>query len=148
MHNRIIMLVEDNPDDVLLCKQALKNNRVDHQLLVVRDGIEALDYLTGKTGLDGVSGTPLPALVFLDLKLPKMDGLEVLRQIRANSRTRSLIVIIMSCSTEEKDVRESFRIGANSYLRKPVDFREFSNMLRDALHYWMDINVQSYQENH
>jgi two-component system, response regulator len=148
MNNKVIMLVEDNPDDVMLCKQALKNNRVEQQLLVARDGVEAVDFLTGKSGLNGVLNTCMPALVFLDLKLPKMDGLEVLRQLRANNRTRLLIVIILSCSTEEKDVQESFRRGANSYLRKPVDFVEFSNMLRDAIHYWLDMNIQPSQENY
>lgn len=145
MHNQVIMLVEDSPDDVMLCKQALKNACWKHEILVARDGIEALDFLLGKTALEGFNTSFLPALVFLDLKLPKMNGLEVLRQLRANERTRSLIVIVLSCSTEEKDVFESFRNGANSYLRKPVDFKEFSNMLRDALHYWMDINIQPHR---
>ena len=148
MSDKLIMLVEDNPDDVMLCKQALKNNRAQQQFLVARDGVEAIDFLTGKTALEGVLNTHMPDLVFLDLKLPKMDGLEVLRRLRADDRTRSLIVIVLSCSTEEKDVQESFRRGANSYLRKPVDFLEFSNLLRETLHYWLDMNIQPVWGNH
>lgn len=148
MNNKVIMLVEDNPDDLMLCRQALKHSPLEKDMIVARDGIEALEFLTGKSGIDGSTTTPKPALVFLDLKLPKMEGLEVLRHIRANEATRSLIVIILSCSTEEKDVMESFRLGANSYLRKPVDFVEFSNMLRDTLHYWLDLNIQPTQGRH
>lgn len=142
MHNKIIMLVEDNPDDVMLCKQALKNNRIERDVLVARDGVEAVDFLTGKTSLNSATAGQKPALVLLDLKLPKMDGIEVLRRLRSNEGTRSLIVVVLSCSTEEKDVMECFRQGANSYLRKPVDFGEFSNMLRDTLHYWLELNIQ------
>lgn len=142
MHNKIIMLVEDNPDDVMLCKQALKNNGFERDILVARDGVEAIDFLTGKSSLHNATANHTPALVLLDLKLPKMDGIEVLRRLRLNEGTRSLIVIVLSCSTEEKDVMECFRQGANSYLRKPVDYGEFSNMLRDTLHYWLELNIQ------
>lgn len=148
MNDKTIMLVEDNPDDVMLCKQALKINHEERELLIARDGVEAFEYLTGKSRLNGAFNTHMPALVFLDLKLPRMDGLEVLRQLRADDRTRSLIVIVLSCSTEENDVQESFRRGANSYLRKPVDFIEFSNMLRDTLHYWLEMNIQPTQGSH
>lgn len=136
MMGKSLLLVEDNPDDAELTIRAFRKNHILNQIHVARDGVEALDWLA-KTD---TPGCPLPAVVLLDLKLPKIDGLGVLRAIRAEERTRHLPVVILTSSKEDRDLANGYRLGANSYIRKPVDFGEF---LRVALHlglYWLDLN--------
>ena len=132
MSDKTILLVEDNPDDEALTLRAFQKNNITNAVAVARDGAEALAYLS--------SGTDLPQLVLLDLKLPKVDGLEVLRRLRADARTRLLPVVILTSSTEERDLVESYRLGANSYVRKPVDFVEFVDAVRQLGLYWLLLN--------
>jgi two-component system response regulator len=136
-----ILLVEDNPDDEALTLRAFKKNNILNPIAVCRDGAEALDFLfaTGMYG-DRVD-EPLPQLVLLDLKLPKLDGTEVLRRIRANERTRLLPVVVLTSSKEDRDVIESYQLGANSYVRKPVDFTEFLAAVRSLGLFWLVLNV-------
>jgi two-component system, response regulator len=142
MTERSILLVEDNAMDEALTLRALKKNNILNKVNVVRDGAEALDYLFG-SGVDPV-GKPiaLPQLVLLDLKLPKVDGLEVLRRIRGNERTQLLPVVILTTSTEDKDRLDGYRLGANSYVRKPVDFRQFADAVNQLGLYWLVLNEQ------
>jgi two-component system, response regulator len=130
---RTILLVEDNPDDEALALRALKKNNLANGVTVVRDGVAAIEHLFG-------GDAPLPMLVLLDLKLPKIDGLEVLRRIRADERTSVLPVVVLTTSSEEKDVLESYRLGANSYVRKPVDFVQFTEAVRQLGLYWLVVN--------
>jgi CheY-like chemotaxis protein len=132
MTNAPILLVEDNPDDEALTLRAFSKTNIGNPVHVVRDGQEALDYLLGDA--------PLPSLVLLDLKLPKVDGLEVLRQIRANDRTAILPVVILTSSREEQDLVSGYRLGANSYVRKPVDFGSFLEATRQLGLYWLVLN--------
>jgi CheY-like chemotaxis protein len=134
----VILLVEDNPKDEALTLRALKKGNVANQVAVARDGAEAVDYLLG-TGADG-SHNPLPSLILLDLKLPKLDGHEVLRRIRGSERTRLLPVVILTTSVEDKDRLEGYRLGANSYVRKPVDFAEFAAAVVQMGLYWLVLN--------
>ncbi len=129
-----ILLIEDNPDDEALTLRALKKNNIGNAVTVVRDGAAAIEHLFGRS--DG----PLPMLILLDLKLPKVDGLEVLRRIRADPRTAVLPVVVLTTSSEEKDVLESYRLGANSYVRKPVDFVQFTEAVRQLGLYWLVVN--------
>ena len=138
MKNKIILLVEDNPDDEALTLRAFKKNNITDEILVAHDGAEALDYLLG-TGGSG-HGIVEPQVVLLDLKLPKVDGLEVLRRIRAEERTRFLPVVILTSSKEDRDVIESYRLGCNSYVRKPVSFDEFLEAARSLGLYWLLLN--------
>ncbi len=138
MKNKIILLVEDNPDDEALTLRAFKKNNITNEILVAHDGAEALDYLLG-TGGSG-HGIVEPQVVLLDLKLPKVDGLEVLRRIRAEERTRFLPVVILTSSKEDRDVIESYRLGCNSYVRKPVSFDEFLEAARSLGLYWLLLN--------
>ncbi len=138
MKDKIILLVEDNPDDETLTLQALKNNKISNVVKVMRDGQQVLDYFFG----EGASANPLPILVLLDLKLPKVDGLELLRRIRADERTCMQPVIILSSSNEEHDMVNAYRIGANSYIRKPVDFNQFMEAIRQLGLYWLILNEQ------
>ena len=138
MSEKIILLVEDNPKDEALTLRALKKSNVVNRTVVVRDGAEALDYLFGRDP-DG-NANPLPQLVLLDLKLPKIDGLEVLRRIRGDSRTQLLPVVVLTTSTEDKDRTEGYRLGANSYVRKPVDFVQFAEAVRQLGLYWLVLN--------
>ena len=140
MPNRTILLVEDNADDEELTIRALKKNNVTNSLVVARDGVEALDYIFGTGAYDGRDTALLPGLVLLDLKLPKIDGLEVLRRIRAHERTRRMPVTVLTSSKEEQDVIRSYDLGANSYIRKPVDFAQFTEAVRQLGIYWLMLN--------
>jgi len=138
MPNRVILLVEDNPKDVLLTERAFKLSKIANELRVVNDGAEALDYLLGPEA--GSPARPRPALVLLDLKLPKVDGLEVLRAIRQDERTRLLPVVILTGSREEQDIVQGYGMGANSYIRKPVDFTQFTEAVAQLGLYWLVLN--------
>jgi two-component system, response regulator len=129
-----VLLVEDNPDDVTLTLRAFKKNNILNPVIVAKDGIEAVDHLFGSATAE------LPSLVLLDLKLPKMDGLEVLRRIRESDRTRLLPVVILTTSDEDKDVIEGYRLGANSYIQKPVDFNQFIEAVQVLGLYWLILN--------
>lgn len=140
MEDKTILLVEDNPDDEALTLRALKKNRILNEVIVAHDGAEALDYLFGTGAYEGRDVTALPAVVLLDLKLPKVDGLEVLRQLRADQTTRLLPVVILTSSKEERDVTSGYALGANSYIRKPVDFGKFTEAIRQVGLYWLVLN--------
>ena len=137
---RSILLVEDNPDDELLTLRAFNRNHIVNRIDVVRDGQEALDYLFCEGQWVGRDSCEMPQVVLLDLKLPKIGGLEVLRQIRRDDRLRRLPVVILTSSSEESDVVASYDLGANSYVRKPVDFAEFCSAVRDLGLYWLMLN--------
>jgi CheY-like chemotaxis protein len=132
-----ILLVEDNPKDEALTLRALQKHNLQGAVVVTRDGVEALDYLLPPGG----DAPPLPQLVLLDLKLPKINGLEVLRRLRDHDRTRLLPVVILTSSAEEQDILEGYRLGTNSYVRKPVDFAEFSEAVRNLGLYWLILNT-------
>jgi CheY-like chemotaxis protein len=140
MKTKVILLVEDNPSDVGLTQRALAKSRVANELVVSEDGQEALDYLFGSGKYAGRDVSEIPALVLLDLKLPRVDGLEVLRQIRADQRTHRLPVVIMTTSKEEQDVAQGYDLGANSYIRKPVDFKQFVESVEHLGLYWLVLN--------
>lgn len=140
MPGKIILLVEDNPDDEALTLRAFGKNKIKNEVVVARDGAEALDYLFATGSHDGRDVMDLPQVVLLDLKLPKVDGLEVLRRIRADERTRLLPVVILTSSKEERDVIEGYRLGANSYVHKPVNFDEFVDAARQLGLYWLLLN--------
>ncbi len=137
---RIILLVEDNPDDVELTLRALKQYNVKNQIAVVRDGAEALDYLFTTGAYADRDTSTIPAVVILDLKLPKMDGLEVLQRLRADERTKLVPVVILTSSKEEGDMVNGYKFGANSYVQKPVDFTQFVEAARQLGLYWLVIN--------
>ncbi|MEH1969145.1 response regulator [Nostoc sp.] len=136
----MILLVEDNPDDEALTLRALKKNNIMNEVVVARDGVEALDYLFGKGVYANRDMNVMPNLILLDLKLPKMDGLEVLRQLRTDDRTKILPVVILTSSKEEQDLINGYSLGANSYVRKPVDFSQFSEAVRQLGLYWFVLN--------
>ena len=140
MKSKIILLVEDNPSDVGLTRRALEKSHIANKLVVVEDGQEALDYLFDSDPLTGPKENELPALVLLDLKLPKVDGLQVLRRIRADERTSRLAVVILTTSSEEQDIAQSYDLGANSYIRKPVDFKQFVEAVQHLGLYWLVLN--------
>jgi two-component system, response regulator len=137
---KIILLVEDNPDDVALTLRALKKNNIANEVVVAHDGVEALDYLFGTGMYAGRDVTVLPQVVLLDLKLPKVDGLEVLGRLRADARTKLLPVVVLTTSKEDRDLTESYSLGANSYIRKPVEFDSFSEAVRQLGVYWLLLN--------
>jgi two-component system response regulator len=137
--NGVILLVEDNADDEQLTLRALKKNSIANQVVVARDGAEAVDYLFGTAGGSSDQDV-LPEVILLDLKLPKIDGLEVLRRLRENERTAHLPVVVLTSSNEEQDLVQSYRLGANSYIRKPVDFGQFTEAVRHLGLYWLALN--------
>ncbi len=137
---RTILLVEDNPDDVELTLRALKKYNIKNEINVVRDGAEALDYLFATGAYSDRDTTAMPAVVILDLKLPKVDGLEVLQRMRADERTKLVPVVVLTSSNEEQDMVNSYKFGANSYVRKPVDFTRFVEAARQLSLYWLVIN--------
>lgn len=136
----VILLVEDNPDDEALTVRALKKNNIKNEVFVAHDGEEALDYLFSKGKHASKDSRAVPQLILLDLKLPKVDGLDVLRELRANERTKLLPVVILTSSTEEQDRLKGYDLGANSYVRKPVDFNEFIEAVRQLGLYWLILN--------
>jgi CheY-like chemotaxis protein len=136
----IILLVEDNPDDEALTLRAFKKSNLSNEVVVARDGVEALDYLFGTGAHTGRDLDDIPHLVLLDLKLPKVDGLEVLERIRSNPKTRLLPVVILTSSKEQEDLVKSYTLGANSYIRKPVDFNQFIQAIQQLGLYWLVLN--------
>lgn len=142
MHNdRPILLIEDNPDDEALTLRAFSKNGVNNPVVIARDGVEAIDYLFG-------TGTPpqrelsiMPAVILLDLKLPRIDGLEVLRRIRADEKTALLPVVVLTTSSERRDIEQAYQLGANSYLRKPVDYEDFVKLVEAIVTYWLSLNL-------
>jgi CheY-like chemotaxis protein len=140
MKNNVIMLVEDNPDDEALTVRALRKNKIVNELVVARDGVEALDYLFGEGIHAGRKVEELPQVVLLDLKLPKLDGLGVLRRLRSDDRTKLLPVVILTSSNEEQDRINGYALGANSYVRKPVDFEQFVEAAKQLGLYWLVLN--------
>ena len=141
MYNTTILLVEDNPDDEMLTLRALSKSNVLNEIVVARDGAEALDYLFGTGIHDGRDTSIQPQLILLDLKLPKVDGLEVLKRLRADARTALLPVVILTTSNEERDIVTSYQLGVNSYMRKPVDSDSFMETVRQLDLYWLILNI-------
>lgn len=141
MNQKPILLVEDNPDDVELTLRALKKNNILNEVMVAKDGAEALDYLFGTGVYAGRDLSVMPPVILLDLKLPKVDGLEVLKRLRADERTKLLPVVILTSSREEKDLINGYKLGANSYIRKPVDFDQFAYAMRQLGLYWLVLNI-------
>lgn len=138
--NKWILLVEDNPDDEELTRRAIRKNNILNELVVARDGAEALDYLLGTGNYAGRDTSFMPTVVLLDLKLPKIDGLEVLRRMRADGRTMYVPVVVLTSSREEQDIVNSYKFGCNSYIRKPVDFVQFSAAVQNLGLYWLLLN--------
>ncbi len=143
MDDKMILLVEDNPDDEALTLRALRKNNIGNKVQVVRDGVEALDFLFCTGAFAGRNPQDRPQVILLDLKLPKVDGLEVLRRIRAEENTRLLPVVILTSSKEEQDLIKGYSLGANSYVRKPVDFDQFVDSVRQLGLYWLILNESS-----
>ena len=140
MLHKIIMLVEDNPDDEALTLRALRKNNIQNEVMVAHDGVEALDYLFGTGTYVTRDARIKPVVVLLDLKLPKIDGLEVLRRLRADERTKFIPVVVLTSSKEEQDLINSYSFGCNSYIRKPVDFVQFVEAVRQLGLYWLILN--------
>lgn len=140
MKDKVILMVEDNPRDEALTVRALRKSNIVNEVVVARDGVEALDYLFGTGAYEGRDTSIVPQLILLDLKLPRMDGLQVLRSLRADDRTRRLPVVVFTSSSEEEDMIKSYDLGANSYVRKPVDFEQFSEATRQLGMYWLILN--------
>jgi CheY-like chemotaxis protein len=140
MSDKVILLVEDNPDDEALAIRALKRHHVGNTIIVAHDGVEALDYLFGTGLYTGRDVNLKPSVVLLDLKLPRVDGLEVLRRVREDDRTKLLPVVVLTTSSEEQDLLDSYSLGCNSYIRKPVDFIQFSEAIRQLGMYWLLMN--------
>lgn len=138
--DKTILLVEDNPDDEALTLHAFEKNNISNKVVVMRNGADALDYLIGSASKPGKELPPLPTVVLLDLKLPKVDGLEVLRRIRENERTKFLPVVILTSSKEQQDLISGYRFGCNAYVRKPVDFDEFLQAARQLGLFWLLLN--------
>lgn len=143
MNNKVILLVEDNPDDEALTLRALNKNNIMNDVVVARDGVEALDYMFGTGAHAGRDTAHLPQVILLDLKLPKIGGLEVLERLRADSRTKLVPIVILTSSNEEQDLLSGYSLGANSYIRKPVDFVQFTESVRQLGLYWLVLNEGS-----
>jgi two-component system response regulator len=139
-NQKLILLVEDNVDDVELTIRALQKGKIANEVVVARDGIEALEFLDGTGGFAGRDASILPQVVLLDLNMPRMNGLELLRRIKGNERTKFLPVVILTTSNEDKDKIEGYKIGVNSYVRKPVDFHQFTEAVRQLGLYWLLLN--------
>jgi two-component system response regulator len=140
MESKVILLVEDNPDDEILMLRALEKNHIANEVVVARDGVEALDYLFARGQYEGRDVSMTPQLMLLDLKLPKIGGLEVLQQMRADERTRYTPVVVLTSSSEQEDVIRSYDLGANSFVQKPVDFQAFMDATRQLGAYWLILN--------
>ena len=140
MSDGVILLVEDNPDDELLALRALRKNNVTNEVVVARNGVEALDYLFASGPHAGRDTSTMPRLILLDLKLPKVDGLEVLKRLRSDERTKLLPVVILTSSREREDMLEGYGLGANSYIRKPVNFEQFVKAVEQLKLYWLGLN--------
>jgi len=140
MDNKTILLVEDNPNDVTLTMRALKKSKILNEVIVARDGQQALDYLFGAGAYRGRDVSAAPVVVLLDLKLPRLDGFEVLRRLRADPRTSMIPVVILTTSREERDLINGYQLGANSYIRKPVDFDQFAQAVHQLGLYWLVLN--------
>ena len=140
MDTKPILLVEDNPDDVELTIMALEQSRVTNEVVTVGDGVEALDYLFGTGDFAGRDTSVMPQVILLDLNMPRMNGLEFLRRIRADAKTRLVPVAILTTSNEEKDKVESYELGANSFVRKPVDYAKFAGTIQQLGSYWLELN--------
>ena len=140
LNNKKILLVEDNPDDVELTLRAFKKNNIMNEVIVKRDGAEALDLFFGKDGVAGKGNNGLPAVILLDLKLPKIDGLEVLKKLRADERTKLIPIVILTSSKEQGDVVNGYKLGCNSYIHKPVDFNQFADAVKQVGLYWLILN--------
>jgi len=135
-----ILLVEDNPTDAELCIRALKKSNLANQLVWVKDGAEALDFMFAKGAYSGRNGLTVPKVILLDLRLPKVDGMEVLRQIKADQRTRTIPVVVLTSSKEDRDVAQSYQLGVNSFISKPVEFDEFARTVSELGLYWLLMN--------
>jgi CheY-like chemotaxis protein len=140
MKTKVILLVEDNPDDVQLTLRALKKSKIMNEVVVAQDGVEALEYLFGTGKYAGRDTKVLPQVVLLDLKMPRMDGHEVLQRIRKDERTKLLPMVILTTSSEDRDRVDSYNVGANSYIRKPVDFNQFAEAIGQLGLYWLVLN--------
>jgi CheY-like chemotaxis protein len=140
MKEKIILLVEDNPDDITLTLRALKKNSIFNEVVVAKDGVEALDYLFGTGIYAGRDTSVMPVVTLLDLKLPKIDGFEVLKRVRSNERTKLIPIVILTSSKEDDDLINGYSLGANSYIRKPVDYEQFTEAIRALGLYWILIN--------
>jgi two-component system response regulator len=138
VREKIILLVEDNPDDVALTLRALKKNQILNKVIVARDGSEALDFLFGTENSPPID---MPEVILLDINMPRMSGLEVLKRIRADERTRLLPVVVLTTSDEDRDRIDSYRLGANSYISKPVEFEEFNKVVKQLGIYWLAVNI-------
>ena len=138
--NKTILLVEDNPDDAALTLRALKKNNIVNEVVIAQDGVEALDYLFGTGRFAGRDVSVHPQIILLDLKMPKLDGFEVLKRLRNDERTRLLPVVVLTTSSEDRDRVESYKLGANSYIRKPVDFEQFMKAIQQLGLYWLVLN--------
>ncbi len=139
--DKAILLVEDNPDDEALTLRALRRNDIRNEVVIARDGVEALDYLFGTGAHAGRDTRVQPQVVLLDLKLPRLGGLEVLERLRGDARTSLLPVVILTTSNEASDVLSGYRLGANSYIRKPVDYKQFTDTVRQLGSYWLGLNL-------
>ena len=140
MKEKIILLVEDNPDDITLTLRALKKNSIFNEVVVAKDGVEALDYLFGTGIYAGRDTSVMPVVTLLDLKLPKIDGFEVMKRVRSNERTKLIPIVILTSSKEDDDLINGYSLGANSYIRKPVDYEQFTEAIRELGLYWILIN--------
>jgi two-component system response regulator len=140
MNNKVILLVEDNPDDVKLTLRALKKNNIINEVVVAQDGVEALEYMFCEGKYAGRDASLKPQVILLDLKMPKMDGLEVLQRLRSDKRTQLQPIVVLTTSSEDKDRIDSYKLGVNSFIRKPVDFNQFAEAVQQLGLYWLVLN--------